>query len=108
MNATDVMLVALVLRANNTAYPLNKAKHWEAVDKLIRTANANSDAIEDDLMEFGWELLDAQHESAIKINTTQIGSFDAGEQFDVKVRFNTNGEVISGVSVRLIHNSPEL
>jgi len=40
--------------------------------------------------------------------TPGTGSFDAGEQFDVKVRFNTNGEVISGVSVRLIHNSPEL
>jgi len=40
--------------------------------------------------------------------TPGTGNFDEGEQFDVKVRFNTNGEVISGISVRLIHNSPEL
>ncbi len=36
------------------------------------------------------------------------GSFNVGEEFDVKVRFDTHGEVISGISVRLIHNSPEI
>lgn len=46
-------------------------------------------------------------QATIEITPT-TGNFEAGEEFDVKVRFNTNGEVISGISVRLVHNSPEL
>ncbi len=36
------------------------------------------------------------------------GSFNVDQEFTVNLRFNTNGETVSGISVRLVHNSPEV